>query len=79
MTENCPVCGTPVRVVGDVTKRYEPVTKYISKDEMIKILDDFYNEMQEAEQLAYISCKIRDEAQEHLFDKYADMISTHRD
>ncbi len=29
MSEKCPVCSSPVKVVGNVTKHYEPMQQYI--------------------------------------------------
>jgi len=43
----------------------------MTKEEARTLLDAFYSEMKEAEQLAYISCKKSDEKQEYLLDKYA--------
>lgn len=46
----------------------------MTKDEIIKILDDFYDEMKDAEMLAYKSCCQRDEKQMFLFNKYAELL-----
>ena len=47
----------------------------MTKDEAVKLLDDFYDEMKEAEQLAYISCNKRNEQMDCLFDKYSDILT----
>lgn len=45
----------------------------MDKNEAVKLLDDFYDEIKEAELLAYISCDKRDKKMACIFDKYADI------
>ena len=51
----------------------------MKKDQALKFLDDFYNEMKKAEQLAYISCEKRDARMKYLLDKYADILVERKD
>lgn len=39
---------------------------------MLEILEEFYNEMKKAEQLAYESCRKRDAEQANILNTYAD-------
>jgi hypothetical protein len=45
------------------------------KDEIADVLEEFYAEMKQAQLLEYASCRLRDEAQEKLVNKYADAIN----
>ncbi len=44
---NCPVCGTPVKVVGKTTQHYEPIR--LSKERIEKLILDMQETIEKRE------------------------------